>query len=551
MKRRSLLALLTALVLFLGAVPAYAQSYSFQLEQEVVDVFLQSDGTYRLVYSFLFANDPGVSPIDYVDVGLPTEDYDLGSVRASVDGQPLSDIAPSPYVKPGVAVGLGSQSIPAGRSGTVLVEIGRVGGVLYPADQQGYASAKFSPTWFDSQFVHGSTDLTVTFHLPPGVQPEEPRWHAPEGGWPAQDPATGFDSEGRIVYTWRDTSARGDTQYTFGASFPASYVPAGAVLTPPPFDWTVIVSGLVSALACLAPAGFFILIVALILVAGRRSKLAYLPPKISVEGHGIKRGLTAVEAAVLLQTSLDKVLTMILFAVIKKGAARVVDEEPLKVEALQPRPEDLRTYETAFMDAVVLDDARKRQRELTEVMIQMVKAVESKMKGFSLRETRDYYRAIIQKAWEQVQAAQTPEMKSERFADSLEWTMMDRDFDGQARRSFGTGPVYFPTWWGAYRPSTVPLSHGPVPISRGGPIGGGGISLPHLPGAEFAATFARGVQNTAGSLVHNVTEFTAGVTRTTNPPPPPSRSSGSSGGRSCACACACAGCACACAGGGR
>ncbi len=551
MKRRALLALFTALVVLLGAVPAFAQSYSFQLEQEVVDVFLQSDGTYRLVYSFLFANDPGASPLDYVDVGLPTADYDLGSIRASVDGQPLSDIAPSPYVTPGVAVGLGDRAIPAGSSGTVLVEVGRVGGVLYRADQQGYASAKFSPTWFDGQYVHGSTDLTVTFHLPPGVQPDEPRWYTPEGGWPAQDPATGFDSEGRIVYTWRDTSARGDTQYTFGAAFPDTYVPAGAVATPSLIDWTVILSGLASALACLAPAGFFVLIVVLILWAGRRSKLAYLPPKIAVEGHGIKRGLTAVEAAVLLQTSLDKILTMILFAVIKKNAARVVQEDPLKVEALQPRPEDLHAYETAFLDAVVLEDARKRQRELTEMMIQLVKAVESKMKGFSLRETRDYYRAIIQKAWEEVQAAQTPEMKSERFADSLEWTMMDRDFDGQTRRTFGSGPVYFPVWWGSYRPSTMPVSHVPVPISRGGMPGTAGVSLPHLPGAEFAATFARGVENTAGSLVHNVTEFTSGVTRTTNPPPPPSRSGGFSGGHSCACACACAGCACACAGGGR
>ncbi|HSB91326.1 MAG TPA: hypothetical protein VLD63_15025 [Anaerolineales bacterium] len=551
MKRRALLVVLTALALVLGAVPAFAQTYSFQLPQEVVDVFIQADGTYRVVYAFTFLNDAGADPLDFVDVGVPTDDYDLSSVAATVDGQPVSDISQSPYVKPGVAVGLGARSIAPGRSGTVVVEIGRVGHVLYPADQQDYASAKFSPTWFDSQFVHGSTDLTVTFHLPPGVQPDEPRWHTPEGGWPSQDPATGFDNDGRIVYTWRDTSARGDTQYTFGASFPASYIPSGAIVTAPPFDWTGILAGFLSALGCLAPVGFFVLIFALILWAGRRSKLAYLPPKIAVEGHGLKRGLTAVEAAVLLETGLDKVLTMILFAVVKKGAAKVVQEEPLKVEAVQPRPEDLYTYETAFLDAVVLEDARKRQRELTEMMIELVKSVQAKMKGFGLRETREFYRAIIQKAWQQVQAAQTPEMKSEQFAESLEWMMMDRDFDGQTRRTFGDGPVFLPTWWGAYRPSTIPATHTAAPVSSGMPSGGGRVSLPHLPGSDFAASIARGVQNTAGSLVHNVTEFTAGVTRTTNPPPPPSRSSGFSGGHGCACACACAGCACACAGGGR
>ena len=546
MKRSLTIAAALIAVVALGASAAYAQSYSFQLEQEVVDVYLESDGTYRLTYAFLFANDPGGSPIDFVDVGMPSSDYDLSSIRASVNGQPVSDISTSPYVTPGVAVGLGNQAIPSGQTGTLLVEIGRVGGVLFRGDEEGYASAKFSPTWFDSQFVHGPTDLTVTFHLPPGVQPEEPRWHAPEGGWPAGDPATGFDAEGRIVYTWRDTSARGDTQYTFGASFPSSYVPSGSLSAPSSFDWTFLFSGLASAIGCLVPVAFFIFLFVLIVWAGRRGKLAYLPPKIAVEGHGIKRGLTAVEAAVLLETGLDKVLTMILFSLIKKEAARVVRETPLKVEPVEPPPAELRAYEESFLAAVVLVDARKRQRDLTEVMIQLVKAVESKMKGFSLKETRDYYRAIILKAWEQVEAAKTPEVKSEVFTDSLEWTMLDRDFDGHTRRTFGTGPVYFPIWWGSYRPTTV--SAPTVPISAG--RGGGGISLPHLPGAEFAASFPRGVQNTAGSLVSNITEFTSGVTKTTNPPPPPSRSS-SSGGRSCACACACAGCACACAGGGR
>ena len=48
-------------------------------------------------------------------------------------------------------------------------------------------------------------------------------------------------------------------------------------------------------------------------VGSQRRKLQYLPPRIAIEGHGIKRGLTAVEAAILLGEPLDKVMTMILF----------------------------------------------------------------------------------------------------------------------------------------------------------------------------------------------------------------------------------------------
>jgi len=71
----------------------------------------------------------------------------------------------------------------------------------------------------------------------------------------------------------------------------------------------------------------------------RRRKLDYLPPKISIEGHGIKRGLTAVEAAILLETPLDRVLTMILFSLLKKGVIQVTKEDPLEIEVLSPDPE--------------------------------------------------------------------------------------------------------------------------------------------------------------------------------------------------------------------
>jgi hypothetical protein len=543
---RNLLLVLAVAFLALSAVvvPAGAQAYSFQVPEETVDVFLEPDGSMRLAYHILFANDPGASPIDFVDVGLPTDDYDLGSVRAWAYGQPLTSIETSPYVSPGVALGLGGLAIPPGGQGEVIVEISRVGGVLYSGDEAGTASAKFSPNWFDSQFSHGVTDLTVTFHLPPGVQPEEPRWHIPSGGWPSSDPAVGFDEDGRIIYQWRNTSANAYTQYTFGASFPSSLVPSESLQSPLSGMIASIIAFVAALSSCSTPVLPFLLVFALILFARGRSRLAYLPPRIAVEGHGIKRGLTAVEAAVLLQTGLDKVLTMILFSVVRKGAARVVQEEPLKIEPTPGEPPELRAYEKAFIAAAELEDPPKRQRAFSDLMIDMVRSVQTKMKGFSLRETREYYQAIMRKAWAQVEEAGTPEVKSARYADDVEWLMLDRDFDGHTRRTFVSGPVFLPTWWGNYSPAHS------VSVARAGAPSGSG-SLPHLPGADFAASIARSIQNSAGSLVGNVANFTQNVAKTTNPPPVTRSYSGSRGGSGCACACACAGCACACAGGGR
>jgi hypothetical protein len=108
--------------------------------------------------------------------------------------------------------------------------------------------------------------------------------------------------------------------------------------------------------------------------------------------------------------------------------------------------------------------------------------------------------------------------------------------------------VFVPVWWPSYSPARPAAA--PAPVAGG--KAGGTVSLPHLPGADFAASMARSVQNSAGALVGNIGSFTQGVAKTTNPPPI-TRSYGGSrgGGGGCACACACAGCACACAGGGR
>jgi hypothetical protein len=243
---------------------------------------------------------------------------------------------------------------------------------------------------------------------------------------------------------------------------------------------------------------------------------------------------------------------------IKKNAARVVTEEPLRVEAISPAPEGLHDYELAFVPVIVKPESRERQAELQKVTVDLVKTVQEKMKGFSLRETREYYRGITEKAWQEVETAGTPEVRSQKFDDSLEWTMLDRDFEGRTRRTFSSGPVFVPIWWGNYRPSYSPAGGGARAAGPAAPSGAGRVSLPHLPGADFAASLVRGVQSTAGGLVSNLPTFTGGVTTKTNPPPPPPKASRGGwgggwggGGHACACACACAGCACACAGGGR
>jgi hypothetical protein len=400
--------------------------------------------------------------------------------------------------------------------------------------------------------ITGNTDITVTYHLPPGVQADEPRWHSAPSGFP-DEPQTAFDDQGRVTYTWRNANADGSQQYTFGASFPKKYVPSGSIVTVnvPSFGFS---SGAIFNLLCLGFFGFmFFGIPILTAVGNNRRKLAYMPPRISIEGHGIKRGLTAVEAAILMGEPLDKVMTMILFGVVKKNAAQVLSREPLQVDVASPIPEGLHEYEQNFLAAFREANAQTRRNLLQEMTVKLVRSVSEKMKGFSRRESIEYYKSIMERAWQQVEQADTPEVKSQLYDKNLEWTMLDRDYNDRTRRVF-TGPVFIPQWWGRYDPTFgrgIPTSRG---SSSSAPSTPSMPSVPRLPGSDFASSVAVGVQTFSQKVIGNVTDFTSRVTNVTNPPPKPSSTggrTGGGGGRSCACACACAGCACACAGGGR
>ena len=573
---------LISLFLFLGLVFAAAPSasaqsnLSFSLDREVVQVYWNADGTESLDYTLTFTNSVSGHQIDYVDMGMPNSHFDINTVHAYVTADNMIEYPVHVYISEyeGSGSGFAVQvvlPIYAGESGSVHVTVGSISQVLYKDDTHPDidASADFSPVYFGSKYVYGSTNMTVTFHLPPGVQPGEPRYHTPGSNWPGDAaPTVGQDAQGNITYTWQSPSASGSTRYKFGASFPQKYVPADAILVKPLIDfsgftdwmkgfgrWMGNNGGAFFAITCnVVP---WLAIGIAVLIGGineKRRKLQYLPPKISIEGHGVKRGLTAVEAGILMAEPLDKVMTMILFGVVKKNAAKVISKDPLKVEAAVPLPAGLYDYETEFLAALSNDTAAGRRKDLQEMTINLVKSISEKMKGFSRKETVPYYKDIMERAWQEIEKAATPEVKSHLYDESLEWTMLDKDYEKCTHNTF-SGPFFVPSWWGHYDPGYRPAaaanftgvkaSTSSVPTIRG-----------TLPGSALAASVVTGVQGFSGKVLGDVKTFTTGVSNKTNPAPV-YRGGGGGGGHSSSssghssCACACAGCACACAGGGR
>ena len=571
MKKRSYLSALIALILlFCIATPIFAQDYSIAAPEVEVWVYLESDGTITIEYYYLFEVPPGAELLDFASIGMPADSsYSLGDISGTIDDFPFSGVSSSKYVD-GVDLDFGANDIPSGGSGTMYMIAENVRNVFYSAaseDERDYASIEFMPNYFSSDLSKGSTEFTFTFVLPPGAQDGEVVWYTPKG-WPGDEtPASGFDDNGRLVYQWYTTDAAPDSRITFGVAFPAEYIPSDAIRTEQTatYNPSNLLGTLIPILCCSGVVGILVLVSVLAVKSAKKRKLKYLPPKIAIEGHGIKRGLTAVEAAILMEEPMDKILTMILFSVLRKDAAEVIKREPLDIKVEEKLPEGLREYETQFLEAFKGNAGAARRNALQNMMVALVKSIGEKMKGFSRKETIQYYKEIMEKAWQQVEGADTPEVRAEKYADAVDWTMLDKDYDQRTRRVFGSGPVFMPVWWWRADPTIGRTTTGGIgkTTSRTSSIPSAGrsktVTLPKLPGSDAAASVVNTVSAFSAGVVGNVAAFTSGVTSKTNPVPKTTSSTfRSSGGKSgggfstgCACACACAGCACACAGGGR
>ena len=169
----SRLLILTLTLLGLLAADAQAQSYWFGVPEVEMVVRIRPDASAQIEYAFRFANEPGAHAIDIVDVGMPTDDYDLNTMTAWANGDLGPTIQHSTYVTPGVEIHLGRHTIHAGNEGEVKLRFTHPDLVFNDTTDSDLASFQITPTWFGSQYVTGTTDLKLLIFLPEGVAPDD------------------------------------------------------------------------------------------------------------------------------------------------------------------------------------------------------------------------------------------------------------------------------------------------------------------------------------------------------------------------------------------
>jgi hypothetical protein len=197
-----------------------------------------------------------------------------------------------------------------------------------------------------------------------------------------------------------------------------------------------------------------LLIILLVLtLRGRESApQPYQAALATVEGGGIKRGLTAAEAAVIMDLPLKNVLAIVIIGLLKKGILVQTPNQPLTVVLSEPyilrnRSRDLRSvamdrrmvaqnqnvvlhsYEEPFLQHIEAHRGEPlRETNFAPPLKTFIRHVARRIQGFNLPETKAYYQQHLGRARHDV-ALTDHDLTSQRVRHHhLEWLFLDEEF---------------------------------------------------------------------------------------------------------------------------
>ncbi len=542
-KKRLIFAALAFLLVFSAAAitVANAQTRVYRFNQEWAKIWINEDGTIDLFYNVSLTVVSGQS-ISWVRLGMPNGDFQVGESKDQY-GHILNAYDDSDGSNYRARITLYTP-LTAGNTiwFTLITNVGH----MFTADTQneGNVGMQFAPQWFEEVPI---SDVRVQIVFPTNVTVNDVKTN--DKFWNSSS----TESDGKLALYWEKPLLQVNERYIIGVSFPASALPS---YTAPPKDQGISIVTIAIIIGALI---FAIIIVAVIISAVR--KRTYQPPKVSMETLGARRGLTAVEASYLLNLKPTQIVTEILYSLLQKRAAWVEATTPALKLKIMPEFQNkkgaddnpLRYYEIDFLEAIKKDGALDEEK-LAKTIMFLRDTLEEKLRGYSRKDTVDYYRKIVDKAWSQVDQAGTADLASKAYDEQLLWLLLDPNYKGRTETSFQTrvfqpNPLWFWYWYGYTHyhphPTTQPIPGPPSPTAK----------PQSLPGADFANNIATSVEKTSNNIVGNLEKFANAIV----PPPPQAKASHQPARQgadcvcacaACACACACVSCACACAGGG-
>lgn len=522
---RSSISIITSLLLLsVFFIFAEGAPVTYRVSKEWVQIWVNDDGSIDILYNITLIYTSG-SPEGIITVGMPKKGFQIQYVR-DVEGNDLEYQPISNGDFYGVEIKL-RKPVELNRPNVIIVYAVVPEMIYKDENNPGNVGLKIYPSTFDdAEFPIGNIRAAIV--LPEGVKEDEIKYLADSA------PKSIFrNDEGSLVIYWESDNWPAYREFWIGVSFPEKYVNIG-----PGILYYIIVGG---AIAVFTAA---VIISAAVVI---RRKAEYEKPRIAIEALGPARGLTAVEAAVVLDLKPIRILTMIIFGLLLKRVIMVMSTEPvIKLKRLDwenAGSPSLRYYEIDFLDALK-PDGSLNEVLLAKTYLNLRDAVNIKLRGFSRVDTINYYKSIVHMAWQHVMQAGIPELKCVALEENIEWLLADERFEDKIKVAFPPDIIIYPRpdWWWYW--------HGPrLPTQTGG---GEAKPLP-IPGQEFANSIVLALEKTANNIVENMQEFANRLVpaqRVSVSQKPLRYPSCVCACANCACACACVSCACACAHGG-
>ena len=523
------------LAISLSCGNAFAADIQYHLNFEYAKIWINQDGTIDLLYNMSVTCDSGT--IRLVRVGQPKNDFTIGSAEDSAGHTLVAKDTGDSRVEVDLYANISTGETVRF---TLLTNVGQM---IYNDSEKnpGNLGMEFIPTWYDVNI----DELRVLVVMPTGVTQQSVKTSV--------DWDNAFPEGDRLVIFWVRHNLSPNQQFTCGVSFPQQYLPSYKPPAPSGGFWQY-------APALFIFGGIFVFVIAGI-VAYALSKKPYLKPALAMETLGIRRGLTAVEASYLLEMKPTRIVTEILYSLLQKRAVWVEATNPsIKLRIMPsfgnltgPKESPLRYYEIEFLDAIRKGGTLDEEK-LARTVMGVRDTLEDQMHGYCRRDTIDYYRNIVTKAWQQVGQSGTAEIASKAYDEQLLWLMLDPNYQDRTRtafqnRTFEPSPFWLWYWYGYHHyhahPTYTPNPEAPAQASK----------PPSIPGSDFANNMVKAVEGTSNNIVANLEKFANSIL----PPSPSQRASHQPehhdsrsfcACHACACACACVSCACACASGG-
>jgi hypothetical protein len=434
-------------------------------------------------------------------------------------------------------------------------------GFVYKADKPDYDIVTFVPPWWDMYI----TDTQVKFYLPGNVTKDQV--------FTGSKLYDNFGVEDGLTWVYfENKDLAPNEQFKVAVSFPDAYMAPGAVAgkaTGVPYlpPGTGGIGGFLDDLLSCSCPGIFMFIIFIFIVStivGSFMRKPYSSPVVSMDGVGVNKNLDPVEAATLLRIDPKRVLTMIMFGMMKSGNIKLLSTDPIRLQLISRK--GLNYYEKLFADAIV--DDKLDEGRLLDCFKVLARRVVDKTRPYCRKDTENFYKAKIDEAWQEIKAVDTPELKLQKYDTDMLWLMSDEQFAKKTKdyvsEAPGSGTVFVPSyyWWYPYYfglPHHWGTGQGGTAPQAGTPQAGAQQAPTNTTTATvegFANSISNSVEASAAGVVASVEGF-LGVRNAANAPPAASHAAASHKGGSsscacvsCACACVSCACACACAGGG-